>query len=109
VTVKRGPMRWGLAPFWAKDQAIRNKMINARSETLADRPPFKDLLSSRRCLVPADGFYETTQPMPNSPLASAGNAHSITENGATDDTACCFQSRLSRSCSDHSSAACISS
>ena len=56
-------------PYWAKDQAIGNKMINARSETLAERPAFKDLLSSRRCLVPADGFYEwrkegkTKQPM----------------------------------------------
>ena len=50
--------RWGFVRFWAKDQAIGNKIINARSETLADRPPFKDLLSSRRYLVPADGFYE---------------------------------------------------
>ena len=49
--------RWGFVRFWAKDQAIGNKIINARSETLADRPPFKDLLSSRRYLVPADGFY----------------------------------------------------
>ena len=49
--------RWGFVRFWAKDQAIGNKIINARSETLADRPPFKDLLSSRRCLL-TDGFYE---------------------------------------------------
>ena len=41
-------MRWGLVPYWAKDQAIGNKMINARSETLAERPAFRDLLSSRR-------------------------------------------------------------
>lgn len=67
--VEARPMRWGLVPYWAKDQAIGNKMINARSETLAERPAFKDLLSSRRCLVPADGFYEwrkegkTRQPM----------------------------------------------
>jgi putative SOS response-associated peptidase YedK len=67
--VEARPMRWGLVPYWAKDQAIGNKMINARSETLAERPAFRDLLSSRRCLVPADGFYEwrkegkTKQPM----------------------------------------------
>ena len=56
--MKRGRCAGGLVPFWAKDQAIGNKIINARPETLTDRPPFKDLLSSRRCLVPADGFYE---------------------------------------------------
>ena len=57
-TVEARLMRWGLVPYWAKDQAIGNKMINARSETLAERPSFRDLLSSRRCLVPADDFYE---------------------------------------------------
>ena len=101
-------MRWGLVPFWAKDQAIGNKINNARPETLADRPP-SDLLSSHRASYRRTAFMsKTKQPMPNLPLASAGNAHSITENGATDDIACCFQSRLSRSCSDRSSAACIS-
>ena len=58
VTVEARTTRWGFVRFWAKDQAIGNKIINARPETLTDRPPFKDLLSSRRCLVPADGFYE---------------------------------------------------
>ena len=50
--------RWGLIPWWANDPAIGNRMINARAETLADKPAFKDLLGKRRCLVLADGFYE---------------------------------------------------
>ena len=51
-------MRWGLIPFWAKDAKIGNKMINARSETLAETKVFKPLLEKRRCLILADGFYE---------------------------------------------------
>ena len=51
-------MRWGLVPSWAKDISIGSKMINARAETLAEKPAFKRLLKSRRCLVVADGFYE---------------------------------------------------
>lgn len=51
-------MRWGLIPSWAKDAALGAKMINARSETVAVKPAFKRLLTSHRCLVPADGFYE---------------------------------------------------
>ena len=50
--------RWGLIPWWAKDPAIGNSMINARAETLAEKPAFKNLLGMRRCLVLADGFYE---------------------------------------------------
>lgn len=50
--------RWGLIPFWAKDPAIGNKMINARAETVDEKPSFKHSLQRKRCLVVADGFYE---------------------------------------------------
>lgn len=50
--------RWGLVPFWAKDITIGSKMINARSESLTEKPAFKRLFERRRCLVLADGFYE---------------------------------------------------
>jgi putative SOS response-associated peptidase YedK len=52
------PLLWGLVPFWAKDRAIGSKLINARSETVQEKPSFKHALSRRRCLIPADGFYE---------------------------------------------------
>jgi putative SOS response-associated peptidase YedK len=51
-------MRWGLIPSWAKDPEIGNRMINARAETLAERPAFREAFRRRRCLIPADGFYE---------------------------------------------------
>jgi putative SOS response-associated peptidase YedK len=51
-------VKWGLVPSWAKDPAVGNKMINARAETLGGRPAFRRLVANRRCLVPADGFYE---------------------------------------------------
>lgn len=51
-------MRWGLVPSWAKDPLIGNRMINARAETVATKPSFRTPLQRRRCLVPADSFYE---------------------------------------------------
>jgi putative SOS response-associated peptidase YedK len=51
-------MHWGLVPFWAKEKSIGYKMINARSETVAEKPSFKQAFLKRRCLILADGFYE---------------------------------------------------
>ena len=51
-------MRWGLIPYWAKDPSIGYKLINARSETVNSKPAFREAFESRRCLIPADGFYE---------------------------------------------------
>lgn len=51
-------MRWGLIPSWAKDPSVGARMINARSETLAEKPAFRNALKRRRCLIVADGFYE---------------------------------------------------
>ncbi|GAS82365.1 SOS response-associated peptidase [Paenibacillus amylolyticus] len=53
-----GSLRWGLVPVWAKDDKIGNKMINARAETLAEKPAFKRLVGSKRCIVPCSGFFE---------------------------------------------------
>jgi putative SOS response-associated peptidase YedK len=51
-------LRWGLVPSWAKDPSIGNRMINARMETVAEKPSFRRAFASRRCLLPADGYYE---------------------------------------------------
>ena len=77
------PARWGLVPQWARDVSIGNKMINARAETLASRAPFNAALERRRCLIPADGFYEwkvegerrrpfAVRPRAGGPIAFAG-------------------------------------
>ncbi|NIS35595.1 MAG: SOS response-associated peptidase, partial [Actinobacteria bacterium] len=57
-TRQLGTFRWGLIPFWAKDRKIAARHINARAETVATKPAFRDSFASRRCIVPADGFYE---------------------------------------------------
>jgi len=54
--------RWGLIPSWAKDPKIGNRQINARAETLAEKPAFRKALERRRCLIAADGFYEWSGP-----------------------------------------------
>ena len=51
-------MKWGLVPSWAKEESIGYKMINARAETLGEKPSFRKALEQRRCIIPADGFYE---------------------------------------------------
>jgi len=79
------PMRWGLVPSWADDPTIGNRMFNARVETLAQRPAYRAAVRRRRCIVPADGFYEWTavsgrhrkqgwyfQSVDGQPLAMAG-------------------------------------
>ncbi len=53
-----GYMRWGLIPFWAKDKSIGSRMINARAETVVEKPSFRNAFKRRRCLIIADGFYE---------------------------------------------------
>jgi putative SOS response-associated peptidase YedK len=51
-------LHWGLVPFWAKDISIGSRMINARAETVSQKPSFRNAFRKRRCLIPADGFYE---------------------------------------------------
>src|SRR6266849_2034227 len=51
-------MRWGLIPSTAKDTTFASHLINARAETLAEKPTFREALKKRRCIIPADGFYE---------------------------------------------------
>jgi len=51
-------MRWGLIPHWAKDESMASKLINARAETVTEKPSFSDSYKKRRCLIIADGFYE---------------------------------------------------
>ncbi len=61
-------MRWGLVPRWAKDPSIGARMINARGETIAEKPSFRMAYRRHRCLLPADGFYEWM------PVPGAGGA-----------------------------------
>ena len=63
---------WGLVPSWAKDTKIGSKMINARSETIAEKPAFKGLFKKHRLLIPMDGFYEWQQGVEGGPLTKAG-------------------------------------
>jgi len=58
--IKLRGMKWGLIPHWAKDPSIGASLINARSETAPDKPSFRDAFKSKRCLIPATGFFEWT-------------------------------------------------
>src|SRR4029079_4473318 len=51
-------LRWGLVPFWAKDPAIGNRMVNARMETVGEKPAFRQAFAKRRCLIPAARYHE---------------------------------------------------
>lgn len=62
TTRKAEWLRWGLVPSWAKDAAIGNRMINARAETLGEKPSFRTAFQKRRCMILADGFYEWQKP-----------------------------------------------
>lgn len=64
-------LHWGLVPSWADDPSVGNRMINARAETAAERPAFRDAMRRRRCLVPADGFYEWKK-LDTAPGAASG-------------------------------------
>jgi len=66
-------MRWGLVPSWAKDPSIGNRMINARLETAAEKPAFRKAFAERRCVLPADGYYEWYTPdEPDAPKGKNG-------------------------------------
>ncbi len=62
VRRRLAPLVWGLVPSWAKDVSIGSRMINARLETVAEKPAFRKAFAARRCLLPADGFYEWYTP-----------------------------------------------
>lgn len=72
------PLRWGLVPSWAKDPAVGFRTINARAETLTDKPSFRDSFRRHRCLLPADGFYEWAPP---------GGVRSVAPGGTPDGPA----------------------
>jgi putative SOS response-associated peptidase YedK len=67
VRRRLAPLVWGLVPSWAKDPSIGSRMINARLETVAEKPAFAKAFRSRRCVLPADGFYEWYAPEPPAP------------------------------------------
>ncbi|HUV76519.1 MAG TPA: SOS response-associated peptidase [Desulfobacterales bacterium] len=90
-------LHWGLVPFWAKDISIGSRMINARAETVAEKPSFRNAFKKRRCLIPADGFYEwkgkkgAKQPhyissLSVEPFAFAGLWEKWTDKESDDDT-----------------------
>jgi putative SOS response-associated peptidase YedK len=80
-------VRWGLVPSWAKDVSIGSRLINARSETLSEKPAFKRAFARRRCLLPADGYYEWQKPENASGPAGSGTAGSGTVTSGTTSSA----------------------
>jgi putative SOS response-associated peptidase YedK len=93
-------LHWGLVPFWAKDVSIGSRMINARAETVASKPSFRNAFKKRRCLIPASGFYEWKgekghkQPYyitipSDEPFAFAGLWETLTDKGDDSDYKSC--------------------
>ena len=78
-------LTWGLIPSWAKDPKIGSRMINARMETVAEKPAFRRAFSSRRCLLPADGYYEW---YPTRSWASPASRSSSPSSSGPRTTAC---------------------
>lgn len=66
-------LKWGLIPFWSKDETIGSKLINARAETLSEKPSFREAFKSRRCIIPASGFYEWVRPVKSPKRLSDSN------------------------------------
>ncbi|MGD8188515.1 SOS response-associated peptidase [Brevibacillus ginsengisoli] len=60
-TRRIGQLRWGLVPAWTKDDKLGYKMMNAKAETIEEKPAFRNLFARKRCIIPADGFYEWKQ------------------------------------------------
>ncbi len=74
-------LRWGLVPFWAKERSVGYKMINARSETVAEKPAFRKAFARRRCLLPADAYYEWQLLPDDAPGTSAPGTSPTTDPG----------------------------
>ncbi|MEM9171066.1 MAG: SOS response-associated peptidase [Pseudomonadota bacterium] len=92
-------LRWGLLPFWAKDKRMASRMINARAETVAEKPAYRAAFRERRCVVPADGYYEWItgadgkQPYyisreDEQPIGFAGLWERWRDNSVADDSLC---------------------
>jgi putative SOS response-associated peptidase YedK len=75
VRILNSQVKWGLVPSWARDQKIGSRMINARSETITQKPAFKAAASRRRCIIPADGYFEwmKTEEAAKTPFFLHGN------------------------------------
>src|SRR5438105_1568416 len=76
-TRRLGTFRWGLVPSWAKDPSVGNRMINARAETVVEKPAYRKALERRRCLIPADAFYEWRDKKPWAFARADGGADGV--------------------------------
>jgi putative SOS response-associated peptidase YedK len=77
-------LRWGLVPSWAKDPSVGSRMINARAETAAEKPAFRKALAARRCLLPADGWYEWRRAAANAGRSGAAGKQPFFITGSAD-------------------------